>query len=57
MGLALEHGGKRVRSEEEKGDAHQTIYLVTCFRTLHCSLLSMDPFLTGDSQKPSPPWM
>ena len=56
-GLELRHDGKRVRSEEEKGDACQTIYPVTRFQTPHCSLLSTDPFLTGDSQKPSPPRM
>ena len=56
-GLELGHGGWRMRSEEEKGDAHWTIYPVTHFRTPHCSLLGMDPFLTEDIQKPSPPWM
>ena len=53
-GLELRHGGRRVRSEEEKVDMTQTIYLVTRFRTPHCSLLGTDLFLTGDSQKPSP---
>ena len=46
-----------MRSEEETVDATQTIYLVTHFRTPHCSLLGTDLFLTGDSQKPSPPQM
>ena len=56
-GLELGHGGKRVRSEEEKCDVRRTIYPVTRFQTPHCSLLGMDPFLTRDSQKPSPPQM
>ena len=49
VGLELGHDGWRVGSEEEKGDACRTIYLVTCFRTPHCSLIGTDPFLTGDS--------
>ena len=53
-GLELRHDGKRMRSEEEKGDARWTIYPVTHFRTPHCSLLGTDLFLTGNSQKPSP---
>ena len=56
-GLELQHDGKRMRSEEEKGDACRTIYPVIRFWTLHCSLLGMDLFLIGDSQKPSPPRM
>ena len=56
VGLELEHGGKRVRSEEKKVMCIG-LYTWSHFQTPHCSLPGMDPFLTGDSQKPSLPRM